>query len=79
MPLMFMDGANTVQAWQQEAAFREGSFLQTRDELRRLETDIQEGLTMLLSGSISVGDPQISTLYPDSYRAPGDSLAAEVF
>lgn len=79
MPLMFMDGANTVQAWQQEAAFREGSFLQTRDELRRLETDIQEGLTMLLSGSIAVGDPQISTLYPDSYRAPGDSLAAEVF
>lgn len=79
MPLMFMDGANTVQAWQQEAAFREGSFLQTRDELRRLEADIAEGLTMLLTGSVVSGDPQISTLFPDTYRAPGDSLASEVF
>jgi hypothetical protein len=79
MPMMFMDGANTVQAWQQEAAFREGSFLQTRDELRRLEADIAEGLTMLLTGSVVSGDPQISTLFPDTYRGPGDSLASEVF
>lgn len=79
MPLMFMDGANTVQTWNQEAAFREGSFLQTRDELRRLEADIQEGLTILLSGSVTSGDPQISALYPDSFFKPGESLSSEVF
>lgn len=72
MPLMFMDGANTVQSWNQEAAFREGSYLQTKAELTRLENEIREGLTMLLSGEI--GASQIATLYPDDFFNPGDSL-----
>lgn len=72
MPVMFMDGANTVQAWNQEPAFREGSYLQTKSELTRLENEIREGLTMLLSGEI--GESQIATLYPDSFFNPGDSL-----
>lgn len=72
MPVMFMDGANTVQSWNQEAAFREGSYLQTKAELTRLENEIREGLTMLLSGEI--GASQIATLYPDDFFNPGDSL-----
>lgn len=72
MPVMFMDGANTVQSWNQEAAFREGSYLQTKSELTRLENEIREGLTMLLSGEI--GASQIATLYPDAFFNPGDSL-----
>ncbi len=72
MPLMFMDGANPVQSWNEEAAFREGGYVLIQKELARLEEDINSGLTILLSGT--VGSSQVETLMPDTFHNPGDSI-----
>lgn len=53
MPLMFMDGAAPIQTWQEEGAFREGGYLQVRDELARLEREIESGLNQLRLADLS--------------------------
>jgi hypothetical protein len=75
MPMMFMDGSNAAQAWSEEAAFREGSYLQTRDELRRLEDDIRSGLTLLLSDATYA---QADVVFPDTFHSPGSTVYGEV-
>jgi hypothetical protein len=59
MPTLFMDGTSAVQQWQEDAAFRESSYLQIRDEIRRLENDIQQGLAFLVSGIQTIGDAEV--------------------
>lgn len=75
MPLLFMDGSSTVQSWQEDAAFRNGSFLQTRDELRRLDDEIKQNLSMLQSAVIEgAGSVSIQLVTPDNSISPGQSV-----
>lgn len=75
MPLLFMDGTARVQAWQEEAAFRDGSFLQTRDELRRLDDEIQVALEVLRTSDLSQGySSKMTTVAPDDSIRPGDTV-----
>lgn len=71
MPTSFMDGSSPVQSWNEEAAFREGGYLQTRDEMRRLEEEIQNNLTFLITGSAA---SQSGVVSPDSIIAPGETI-----
>lgn len=74
MPVMFMDGTSKVQTWNEEAAFRDGSFLQTRDELRRLEDEIKQNLSMLESAVFEGGDIKVDVVAPDSSISPGQTI-----
>lgn len=80
MPLMFMDGAIPARSWQEEAAFREGSTLMHRDEMKRLDEEIRQALATLQSAQFSAGgDLATSVVSPDSSIVPGQTISASVF
>lgn len=75
MPMLFMDGTARVQAWQDEAAFRETSYLQTRDELKRLEEEIAQNLSTLKASNLSStgGRVTMSVIAVENTISPGDT------
>ena len=80
MPTLFMDGAVVERAWQQEAAFREGSTLMHRDELKRLDEEIRQALATLQSAQFSSGgDLATSVISPESSIVPGQTISSTVF
>lgn len=76
MPTLFMDGTARLQSWQDEAAFRETSYLQTRDELGRLDKEVQFNLDLLDKQNLSYGinGITVTTVSPDSSSLPGDTV-----
>jgi hypothetical protein len=74
MPVLFKDNATTVQTWQEDGAFRDGSYLQVRDEIRRLEQDIQTSLEFLQTSGAAVLNTQAEAVAPDERNYPGDSI-----
>lgn len=75
MPTLFMDSTARIQAWNEEAAFRETSFLQTERELKRLQTEIDEALEVLKTSALTAsGQISMSTVSPDDSIAPGDTV-----
>jgi hypothetical protein len=74
MPTMFMDGATPVASWQEESAFRFGNTLQTRDELKRLDQEIKEGLQTLKDAQFSESGVFVDTVSPDSSITPGQTV-----
>jgi len=78
MPTLFMDGTARLQTWNDEAAFRETSYLSTRDELRRLEEEISQALETLKSANLAPPGSSLSvqTVQPDERIFPGDTVRA---
>lgn len=74
LPMLFMDGTSRTQSWNDEAAFRETSYLQTRDELKRLDNDVQQALEVLRTADFSAENSNFSVVSPDSRIAPGDTV-----
>lgn len=75
MPTLFMDGSSRVQTWNEEAAFRDGStVLEKRDELKRLDQEIQQALDVLASSDLSLGSISVALLGADNVTKPGDSV-----
>ena len=75
MPTLFMDGSSVMQTWNDEAAFRQGSVLQTRDELKRLQVEIDSALETLKTSVLSAtGGAELSLVQPDNTIAPGDTV-----
>lgn len=73
MPTMLMDGSGSAQVWQDEAAFRDGGYLQIRDEIRRLETEISNNVTYLVSG-IQASAASLIAPDADSVTPPGSTI-----
>lgn len=74
MPVLFKDGASPVQTWQEDGAFRDGSYLQVRDEIRRLEQDIQTSLEFLQTNGAQIYNTNADVVSPDDRNYPGDSI-----
>ena len=76
MPTLFMDSTSKIQAWNEEPAFRETSFLQTERELKRLQTEIDEAMAILKASDLSaaVGRVSMATVNADDSIAPGDTV-----
>lgn len=74
MPMMFMDGGTVVQSWNEEAAFRETSYLQTRDEIRRLESEIETNLTSLAKAQFSSETGAVEAFPTTDNDLPGASV-----
>ena len=75
MPMLFMDGAGFGQTWNEEAAFRESSYLQTKDELRRLDSEVRASLQVLLTSDLSNYSSSDSEAFGgEDNSAPGDTV-----
>lgn len=75
LPMMFLDGSSPVQTWQEEAAAREANDRLIREEIRRLENEVQSNLRRLTSLDFtSPSTLPSSVIYPDDTIAPGDTI-----
>lgn len=81
IPTMFMDGSVAEKTWQEEAGFRYNpGHLAMRDELKRLDTEIQEALGQLASMQLAAGGGiSLSIVSPASTISPGESINAISF
>lgn len=74
MPMIFMDGASPVQTWNEEAGFRETSYLTSRDEIRRLEAEIETNLNALAKAQFSSETGYVETFPDNDNDAPGATV-----
>ncbi len=81
IPLMLMDGSIAPKTWHEEAGFREGNnALLLRDELKRLDTEINSGMDQLSAMKLTPGGGvSISIVSPDSSISPGQTIQAISF
>ena len=75
IPTMFMDGSIAEKSWQEEAGFRYNSNLALRDELKRLEAEIQGALAQLVAMQLTAGGAvSVTVVSPDTTSTPGESI-----
>jgi hypothetical protein len=75
IPTMFMDGSIAEKSWQEEAGFRYNSNLALRDELKRLEVEIQGALAQLVAMQLTAGGAvSVTVVSPDTTSTPGESI-----
>jgi hypothetical protein len=75
IPTMFMDGSIAEKSWQEEAGFRYNSNLALRDELKRLEAEIQGALAQLIAMQLTAGGAvSVTVVAPDTTSSPGESI-----
>lgn len=81
IPTMFMDGSVATQTWQEEAGFRyNAGAIAMRDELKRLDTEIQEALAQLSAMTLSPGGGvSVSVVAPTTTLSPGESIQSISF
>ena len=74
LPLMFKDGSQALQSWNDEGAFREGGYLQTEKEISRLNAEIDANLDILLSRQIVGASSFNVEAFPSTENdLPGDT------
>ena len=76
MPTLFKAGTGIIQTWDAEAAFRDGTgYLENRDELKRLESEILEALDTLRKTALDAsGRILMTAVGPEDNAKPGDSV-----
>lgn len=75
MPTLFKAGTSLIQSWDAEAGFRENTYLSMRDELKRLESEIQEALVVLSKQDLTFpGSLSASAVGPETPAKPGDTV-----
>lgn len=81
MPQLFSDGNSVTKIWNEEGAFRDVPYLQHRDELRRLQEDVDVMLSTLAtySATEALTRQTFEAFGADSVPSPGGSVRGEAF